>query len=156
MSHAPDAPGYRMPAEWEPHEATWVAWPHNRRDWPGKFAAIPWVYAEIARHLSRSEIVRVLVNDAAAERRAGRILGRAGADLARVEFFCIPTDRVWTRDYGPMFVVSDRGELAINNWRFNGWAKYDDWRRDDKVPYRVAQRLDIRRLTAPTYNGYRN
>jgi agmatine deiminase len=145
-----------MPAEWEPHEATWIAWPHNRRDWPGKFAAIPWVYAEIVRHLSRSEIVRILVNDAAAERRAGSILARAGADLARVEFFRIPTDRVWTRDYGPMFIVSGRGELAINNWRFNGWAKYDDWRRDDKVPFRVAQRLDIRRLTAPTYNGYRN
>jgi agmatine deiminase len=98
----------------------------------------------------------MLVNDAARERRAGQVLGRAGVDLARVEFFRIATDRVWTRDYGPMFVVSDRGELAINNWRFNGWAKYDNWRCDDRVPFRVAQRLGIRRLAAPMQSGLRN
>jgi agmatine deiminase len=145
-----------MPAEWEPHEATWIAWPHNRHDWPGKFGAIPWVYAEIVRHLHQSETVRILVNDAAGERRAARILARSGVDLARVEFFQIKTDRVWTRDYGPMFVVSDQGELAINNWIFNGWAKYNNWRRDNDVPHRAAQRLKIRRLTAPTRNGFRN
>jgi len=147
---------YRMPAEWEPHEATWIAWPHNKDDWPGKFATIPWVYAEIVRLLAPAERVRVLVNDEAAEGRVRRALNRAGVDLARVEFFQVATDRVWTRDYGPMFVVSEQGELAINNWRFNGWAKYDDWRRDDKVPFHVAQRLKIRRLVAPTKNGFRN
>jgi agmatine deiminase len=145
-----------MPAEWEPHAATWIAWPHNRRDWPGKFAPVPWAYAEIVRHLHAGEIVRILVNDAAGQRRARRVLARAGVDLGRVEFFAIPTDRVWTRDYGPMFVVSDGGELGINSWRFNGWAKYEDWRRDDKVPARVAQRLRIRRYRAPTRNGSRN
>jgi agmatine deiminase len=97
-----------------------------------------------------------LVNNKAAEGRAQRVLDRSGADLTRVELFRIPTDRVWTRDYGPMFVVSDQGELGINNWRFNGWAKYDNWRRDDKVPSRVAQRLKIHRLVAPTQNGLRN
>jgi agmatine deiminase len=145
-----------MPAEWEPHEATWIAWPHNRRDWPGKFAPIPWVYADIVRHLHTGEIVRILINDAAAEKRARQILTRAGVDLQRVEFFHVPTDRVWTRDYGPMFVVSDKGELGINNWHFNGWAKYDNWRRDDKVPWRVAQYLELRRLMPPTRNGFRN
>jgi agmatine deiminase len=156
MTRQPAALGYRMPAEWEPHEATWIAWPHNRNDWPGKFAAIPWVYAEIVRHVHQSETVRILVNDAAGERRAARILTRSGVDLACVEFFQIKTDRVWTRDYGPMFVVSDQGELAINNWIFNGWAKYDNWRRDNDIPHRVAQRLKIRRLTAPTRNGFRS
>jgi agmatine deiminase len=148
--------GWRMPAEWEPHEATWIAWPHNRDDWPGKFAAIPWVYAEIVRHLHASERVSILVNDAASERRASRLLTRAGVDPARVEFFQGPTDRAWTRDYGPMFVVSGRGELGINNWRFNGWAKYDNWHRDDNIPFHIAQRLKIRRLKAPTRNGFRN
>src|SRR5947209_1696646 len=136
--------GWHMPAEWSPHEATWLAWPHNRRDWPGKFAPIPWVYADIVRHLHTGEIVRILVNDAALEQRARRILTRTGVDLARVEFYRIRTDRVWTRDYGPMFVISDQGELGINNWLFNAWAKYDDWRNDNKVPWRVAQHLGIR------------
>jgi agmatine deiminase len=147
---------WRMPAEWEPHAATWIAWPHERSDWPGKFAAIPWVYAEIVRHLHRSETVHILVNDAAMEERARRHLDRAHVIPGRVRFFRIPTDRVWTRDYGPMFVVSDEGELGINNWRFNAWAKYDNWRRDDNVPFRVAQQLEIRRLMPPTVNGFRN
>jgi agmatine deiminase len=145
-----------MPAEWEPHEATWLAWPHNRRDWPGKFAPIPWVFAEVVRHLHAGEIVRLLVNDPGGEKRARRILARAGVDLKRVEFFHIPTDRVWTRDYGPMFVISRQGDLGINNWRFNAWAKYANWRRDNKVPVHVAQQLGIRRLMPPTRNGFRN
>jgi agmatine deiminase len=147
---------WRMPAEWEPHEATWIAWPHQRSDWPGKFAAIPWVYAEIVRHLHTSEMVHLLVNDAPMEARARRVLSLAGVDLNRVRFFRIPTDRVWTRDYGPMFVVSDQGELGINNWRFNGWAKYDNWRRDDRVAAKAAERLKIRRLMPPTRDGTRS
>src|SRR5437588_3743253 len=98
MSSTPGPLGWRLPAEWEPHEATWIAWPHHRADWPGKFAAIPWVYTEIVRHLHRSERVRILVNDARAWRQASARLKRAGVDLGRVEFFAFPTDRVWTRD----------------------------------------------------------
>src|SRR6201988_2853043 len=99
MNQAPDAPDYRMPAEWEPHEATWVAWPHQRADWPGKFAAIPWVYAEIVRHLHESERVRILVDDEQAEQRAWHYLRNVPLDEKRIDFFRIPTDRVWTRDY---------------------------------------------------------
>ena len=90
-----------MPAEWEPHEATWIGWPHNLADWPGKFAPIPWVYGEIVRQIVSGEIVRILVNSKAHEERARRILKRIGVDLRRVEFFRIPTDRGWTRDFGP-------------------------------------------------------
>jgi agmatine deiminase len=144
-----------MPAEWQPHEATWLAWPHNRRDWPGKFAPIPWVYTEVVRHLHRGEIVRILVNDRTSEQRATGMLRRAGVDLARVEFFRIPTERVWTRDYGPMFAVSPTGQLAINNFRFNAWAKYADWRHDDQVAMRAAEELRVRRLIAPTRDGTR-
>jgi agmatine deiminase len=136
--------GFRLPAEWEPHAATWIAWPHRRDDWPGKFAAIPWVYAEIVRHLHRSEQVRILVNDEAAERQARRRLAQAGVGPTRVDFFRFPTDRVWTRDYGPLFVRDDAGAVAVTDWRFSAWAKYDDWRLDDAVPAQVAARLGLR------------
>ena len=137
----PAALGYRMPAEWEPHAATWLAWPHERSDWPGKFAAIPWVYAEVVRHLVPGERVRILVNDAATERSARRVLARAGVDPGRVEFFRVPTDRSWTRDFCPLFVRRDDGEVALTNWKFNGWAKYPNWKRDDAVPDRLAKLL---------------
>jgi agmatine deiminase len=127
-----------MPAEWEPHAATWLAWPHERADWPGKFTAIPWVYGEIIRHLVPHERVRILVDDATAERRVRTLLGRVGVDLARVDFFRIPTDRCWTRDFCPLFVRRDPGDVALVNWRFNGWAKYPNHRRDDAVTDRLA------------------
>src|SRR4051795_6860950 len=109
----PRTRGFRMPAEWEPHEATWIAWPHNREDWPGRFSPIPWVYTEIVRKLAAVERVRVLVDDRALQEQARRLLRRAGADLAAVEFFPCTTNRVWTRDYGPIFVSNAQGELAI-------------------------------------------
>ncbi len=139
---------YRMPAEWAPHAATWIAWPHNPDDWPGKFQPIPWVYAEIVRHLSRVEDVHILVNDLAAERRATSMLKRGGANMAHIHFHHWPTDRVWLRDSGPIFVkrIAPSGnddDLAATNWRFNAWAKYDNWRRDDQIPHHVAKLYDI-------------
>ncbi len=130
---------YRMPAEWAPHGATWIAWPHNAEDWPGKFQPIPWVYSEIVRHLSRVEDVNILVNDLPAEKRATQLLKRAGANLARLHFHHWATDRVWLRDSGPIFVKNAEGALAITNWKFNAWAKYDNWRRDDQIPQHVAK-----------------
>jgi len=141
-----------MPAEWEPHDATWIAWPHNRSDWPGKFAPIPWVYGEIVRKLAPGEIVRILVNSKTHEVRARRILTRVGVDLSRVEFFRFPTNRGWTRDCGPWFVrrAGPRSEVAIVRFRFNAWARYPDWKKDDAVPERVARSLGCRlfRVTA--------
>ena len=114
---------YRMPAEWEPHEATWLAWPHNAEDWPGKFQAIPWVYAEIVRLLAAREKVHILADDTKAEEHAHSILERAGANLDRVSFHLWPTDRSWTRDSGPIFVRNTKGRVAVTNWQFNAWAK---------------------------------
>ena len=137
-----------MPAEWEPHEATWIGWPHKLSDWPGRFAPIPWAYGEIVRKLAVGETVRILVGTKAREENARRVLDRVGADAARVEFFRFPTDRGWTRDFGPIFVR--RGgkapEVAIARFRFNAWAKYPDWRRDDRVPERAAAALGLRLL----------
>jgi len=140
---APRFLGYRMPAEWEPHEATWLAWPHNPEDWPGKFQPIPWVYAEIVRLLAARERVHILVDDLKSEARARSILARAVANLDQVSFHAWPTDRVWTRDSGPIFVRNAEGRVAVTNWRFNAWAKYDDWQLDDQVPGRVTGLLGV-------------
>jgi agmatine deiminase len=131
-------PQHRMPAEWEPHAATWIAWPHNPEDWPGKFQPIPWVYTEIVRHLSRVEDVHVLVNNQPAEQRASTMLRRNGANLARCHFHQWPTDRVWLRDSGPIFTRDASDNLSITNWSFNAWAKYDNFRRDNQIPQHVA------------------
>ncbi|MBV9179666.1 MAG: agmatine deiminase family protein [Acidobacteria bacterium] len=140
----------RMPAEWERHAATWLAWPHYRLDWPGKFEPIPWVYAEIVRYLSRHERVEIIVNNAAVEKLAASILQRAHAWNANITFHRWKTDRVWTRDSGCLFVFS-RPETPIAQdrvphsklppasrlygltWRFNAWAKYPNWRHDEKL-----------------------
>ena len=135
--------GFRMPAEWDLHEGTWIGWPQNPADWPGKFAAIPWVYAEIVRLLSQRERVHILVNSEAVEQRATGVLKRAGANLAQVDFHRWPTDRVWLRDSGPIFVKNADGKVAITNWKFNAWAKYDDWKLDDQVPAHVARLLNL-------------
>jgi agmatine deiminase len=139
----PNQRGFRMPAEWEPHEATWLAWPHERSDWPGKFAPIPWVYGDIVRRLARVEKVRILVESAAAEKSARRIFAKCGVEMDAVEFYRHRTNRSWTRDYCPIFVRSPRGQVAITNWIFNGWAKYENWRDDNKIPDYVAKRLKL-------------
>ncbi|MGC9327660.1 MAG: agmatine deiminase family protein [Candidatus Hinthialibacter sp.] len=134
-----------MPAEWAPHEATWIVWPHNASDWPGKFAPIPWVYAEIVRRLIEGEKVRILVNSRDHEFKARRILKKAGADSEWIEFFDIPTNRGWTRDFGPIFVKrpSTENSVAAVRFRFNAWAKYPDWRQDDLAPQKIADALGL-------------
>jgi agmatine deiminase len=171
---------HRMPAEWEPHEATWLAWPHYHGDWPGKFEPIPWVYTEIIRNVSRHERVELIVNDAPAERAVRKLLTRAAVDLSNVRFHRWPTDRIWLRDSGCIFLIREkpgsarldsRGRLsphelsaqeererkareeyesreitlwegmdsepqpwlAAANFGFNAWAKYSNYRRDEKI-----------------------
>ena len=142
-----------MPAEWEPHAATWIAWPHNPEDWPGKFQPIPWVYAEIVRHLSAVEVVHILVNDAVAEKRATSILRRHGADLSRIRFHRWRTDRVWLRDSGPIFLKNTQGTIALTNWRFNAWAKYPNWHHDDRIPAHIAKLYKTMPSFEPSING---
>jgi agmatine deiminase len=127
-----------MPAEWEPHAATWLAWPHYHGDWPGRFEPIPWVYTEIIRNLARHERVELIVNDAAAERQVRKLLDRANAPLANVRFHRWPTNRVWMRDSGCIFVKSQSGLLATK-FRFNAWAKYSNWRHDEKIGSLMAE-----------------
>jgi agmatine deiminase len=157
MSHAdntPETTGYRMPAEWETHAATWLAWPHNKADWPGKFGPIPWVYTEIIRALTRHEGVNLIVPDARASDRVFNALAQANVNLGNVELWELPTDRSWVRDSGPIFVVNDSGERTLLDWHFNAWAKYPNWTRDDRIPKFIAEKLDLP-LVQPRCRGWR-
>lgn len=142
-SETPRVLGYRMPAEWEPHEATWLSWPHKEESWPGAFAPVPRVFVEIARELSRSELVRINV---ASEEMAGsvrQLLSTAGVDLNAIRFHLNPTNDAWARDHGPMYVVRGAGpsrERAIIDWGYNAWGnKYPPYDLDDVVPTRIAR-----------------
>lgn len=143
---------FRMAAEWEPHEATWLAWPHEETDWPGKFEPIQWIYGEIVRHLSRVERVRILVENAQAKNEARKVLEKCGADWNAVEFFELPTDRSWTRDFCPTFVRDEAGRLTMLNWRFNGWAKYENSVADDTVTPALAKQLEFP-VETPVYRN---
>jgi agmatine deiminase len=172
-----------MPAEWEPHAATWLVWPHFHGDWPGKFEPIPWVYAEIIRNLARHEPVELIVNDAASERQVRRILNRANALSNNVRFHRWRTDRVWLRDSGCIFVHTEgrdftgseetrerqqeRGRAALQrrvrppkspgasapegclhalHFRFNAWAKYSNYRHDEKIGALIADSAKVQSI----------
>ncbi len=127
-----------MPAEWERHRATWIAWPHHEPDWPGKLGPIPWVYAEIARIIADHEPVEILCQSEAVEASAGDALAAHGVRRDRVRLHVVPTDRVWLRDSAPTGVVDDAGHVTLVNWAFNGWAKYDNWQQDLLVGSAIA------------------
>lgn len=146
LNQKPFQLGYRMPAEWEAHEATLIAWPHYVEDWPGRFQPIPWVYCDIIRRIANDEKVHILVNSQRDAQRASGMLKRTGVNLDQVRFFETPTDRVWARDFGPIFITRDEAterSVAITNWHFNAWAKYDNWKNDDAVPDYLAAQLEL-------------
>ena len=143
-----------MPAEWEPHAATWLGWPHELSDWPGKFPPVPWAFAEIVRYLSRVERVYLLVENREAESRVRVILKKSGANLAAVDFFRVPTDRGWMRDSGPISVRNSSGEVAFTHWLFNGWAKYSNHKKDAVAAARANKKLK-HRVWQPVHNGRR-
>jgi agmatine deiminase len=142
--------GFRQPAEWAAHRATWLAWPHHAPDWPGKIAAIRWVYAEIVRKIGPSEEVCMIVPSGRGEILARAVLGKAGVDLARVRFLELPTDRGWMRDTSPSFVRSKDGEIAAVEWEFNGWGKYENHRRDRHIASFVAKTRGLRTFRPET------
>jgi len=146
-AETPAALGFRWPAEWEPQEAVWLSWPHNRETWPGKFRRIPAVLAGIAAQISRWEKVRINLARAG-QPRARALLERAGAEAANVEFFDHPTNDAWCRDHGPIFVKSTRtGEVALTDWEYNAWGgKYPPYDRDNRIPSRIARALRLRRF----------
>jgi agmatine deiminase len=142
----------RMPAEWEPHASTWIAWPHHEPDWPGKLAAIPLVYAEIVRALAPHERVEILCATAAIEADAVRQLDAAGVDRRTYATHIAPTDRVWLRDSGPTGVVVD-GRVELIRWRFNAWAKYDNYAADAEVALAIARLTGLPLIEAQRPDG---
>jgi agmatine deiminase len=143
--------GFAMPAEWERHAATWLAWPHCRTDWPGKLEAVAWAYGEMVRRIAPGEKVRILVQSAAMEARARAVLAGVRADLGQVEFFRWPTNRSWSRDFGPICVRrgGKGAEVAIAKFAFTAWGgKYPNWRQDNRIPYRVAEEFGLRLFEA--------
>ncbi|MCC7260846.1 MAG: agmatine deiminase family protein [Alphaproteobacteria bacterium] len=142
MHKTPAQLGFRMPAEWEKQSAIWLGWPRHRADWPGKFSPIPWVWAEIARVITMGERARILVRDAKEEESARLVLEQANVDMDRVDLYQVPTDRVWLRDSGPTFLVRGTGanrERMLLDWKFNAWAKYPNYKHDDKVPAAISK-----------------
>ena len=153
MSHplipsvTPASLGYRMPAEWELHEATWLAWPHNLNTWPGKFDLVPDIYIEIVRALHTHETVHICVEDTEMVVQTRKLLKHEGLDLSAVRFYEIPTDDTWARDHGPIFLsrlYENKQELAITDWIFNSWGeKYGPWDLDDVVPQKIAKMFNL-------------
>jgi agmatine deiminase len=154
-----------MPAEWEPHGATWLAWPHYHGDWPGKFDPIPWVYAEIVRNLARQERVELIVNNSAAARQSRRVLECADALSDNIRFHHWHTNRVWLRDSGCIFLKEihateethvgtaaigrpgpEARQSAALKFRFNAWAKYSNWRHDDKIGSLMAKATHVHEI----------
>jgi agmatine deiminase len=140
-----------MPAEWEPHDATWIAWPHNSDDWPSKFEPIPSVYVEIVRHLSRAGAVEILCHSEEVEAEALLQLRTFGVAERNVRTHLVPTNRSWLRDSAPTAVWCG-GRVSWVQWQFSAWAKYDDFELDCQVPQAVA-RISGLNLCAATHNG---
>lgn len=129
---------YRWPGEFEPHDATWISWPHHEPDWPGKLAPIPWVYAEIARVLAKHERVEILCHSEDVKSNARDLLASHGVN-ENVRLHVVPTDRVWLRDSAPTFVHDERGKVVLQNWAFNAWAKYPNYELDARVGQAVEK-----------------
>jgi agmatine deiminase len=143
------ADGFRWPAEWEPHHATWISWPHNRSTWPTAFDAAEAVFGSLVAALS--EVERVRIGVAAAHRAsAGRRLADAGAALGRVDWVSYSTNDAWVRDHGPIFLAKDAEAPIALDFEFDNWGKkYPGWELDNAVPKAVAKYLGSARLEIP-------
>ncbi|MHB8578955.1 MAG: agmatine deiminase family protein [Ignavibacteriaceae bacterium] len=142
---------YRLPAEWEQHEATWIGWPHNKNDWPGKMMPVHWVYGEIVKRISVGEKVRIVVESIVHKAIALNVLKSIGVNLSSVEFFILPTNRGWMRDTSPAF-IKGKSTLALINFKFNAWAKYSDYQKDEKFPLFISKKFGIEKII-PLYNN---
>ena len=147
------APMRRMPAEWARHDATWLAWPHHEPDWPGKFAPIPWVYAEIVRALARHERVEIVCHDEDVREQARTCLAAHGVAPAQVGLHVAPTDRVWVRDSGPIGVHRADGAVELLDFGFTAWAKYDNYATDDRIPEHLAGWTGLPRTVVLRHDG---
>ncbi|MEI7669149.1 MAG: agmatine deiminase family protein [Pseudomonadota bacterium] len=142
---------FRMPAEWEKQAAIWLAFPHEKSDFPGKFETIKWVYIEIIKNLVKSMRVRLIVQNEKAEKIAKEALLISNVDLTKIDFIIAKTNRSWLRDSAPTFVYEGKNRLLLD-WKFNAWAKYDNWQSDNKLINSVAEFTKLPAIT-PVHKG---
>jgi agmatine deiminase len=142
----PSELGYYFPAEFAPHRATWLSWPHKEASWPGKIHAIYPYYSQFIKELARSEKVCINVNDDAMKQFAVKCLNEAGTDISQISFYINPTNDAWCRDHGPAFLVNPAAEIkkVIVDWNYNAWGgKYPPFDLDDVVPTRIGEQLGL-------------
>tara|TARA_A100001011_G_scaffold91660_1_gene96289 strand:+ start:65 stop:1117 length:1053 start_codon:yes stop_codon:yes gene_type:complete len=141
---------YRMPAEWEHQKSTWIAWPHNKEDWPGKFGEIPLVFIKIITELSKFQMVNVLVKDKSYQKKIGFFLKTLGANIKKIRLVICKTDRAWTRDFLPIFIKDHKKRNILSKWEFNGWAKYKNFKNDNKAYLKINKFKKIKTIK-PNY-----
>ena len=146
-----NAENLRMPAEWEKQKSTWIAWPHNNKDWPNKFDLIPETFAKIIFHISKDQIVNILVENNILKKRAILILRNFKVNFSNIKFKFCKTDRVWLRDSFPIFVKNNQNEKILINWKFNSWAKYNNFNKDNSIIYKIKKILNLRVISPRLY-----
>ncbi|MFW2332095.1 MAG: agmatine deiminase family protein [Nitrospinota bacterium] len=134
---------YRFVAEWELHSATWIGWPSNRSDWPGKFSIVKWAFAELILKIAHYERLNILVNDESAKNDAMQFLLKLNVNFENINFVIQMLDRNWMRDIGPIFLLDSNQEKVLIDFHFNGWGKYDNYQRDRKLPYAITKLIDV-------------
>lgn len=148
-SRTPRELGYRFPAEWEPHQATWLSWPHNKESWPGKIDRIYSIYAHFIGLLSYREDVHVNVNDSEMEIFARSWIEMADPRIENIHFHRFKTNDAWCRDHGPAFVINPELQhpKAVVDWGYNAWGnKYPPYHDDNRIPEQVAECLGLPRF----------
>ena len=141
----------RMPAEWEKQKSTWIAWPHNKKDWPNKFDFIPEIFAKIILHISQDQIVNILIENAVLKKKAILILKKFKVNFSNIRFILCKTDRVWLRDSFPIFVKNKKKKKILINWKFNSWAKYKNFKKDNNIINKIKKILKLYSVS-PEFN----
>ena len=134
---------FRMPAEWERQQSTLIGWPYNKNDWPGKFKNIPKIFAEIISKITKSQEVNLLIKNYNSKNAIKRLLRKNNAKVQNIKFIICKTDRVWMRDTGPIFIKDKKNQNILLNWKFNGWAKYKNYRADNKVNLSIKSHYKV-------------
>ena len=139
--------GFRMPGEWEVQKSVWIVWPYNKEDWPGLFTNIPNVISKIVSNLSVNQKVNLIIKSRKDKIKVKKILKKFRNNLSNIKFYSIPTNRIWIRDTGPIFLINDKtGDKIILNFKFNGWSKYKDYQKDNKINNKIVKLIKIKKI----------
>ena len=139
-----DLSNFRMPAEWENQDSTLIAWPHNKDDWPGYFENIPGVFARIIASISKVQKVKLLIQTIKNKLKIIKLIKRFNGKINNIKIIVKKTDRVWTRDSGPIFIINKNKDKKIAlDWKFNAWAKYPNFKNDNLITQKIYNKQSI-------------